>query len=332
MNELAVNTQTNLSIVTASMDQNPAAVFLSHLCPSSRYTCELDLKAISAILGESDPFTVPWGALRFQHTTLIRTKLMELISTHTGKGLALVTINHRLSALRGVMKTAWRLGQMNAEDYYRAVDIENVKGETLPAGRELVKKEITRLMDVCTSDISPVGVRDGAIIALMYSCGLRRNEVTSLDLDDYHVSKEMLVVSGKRRKERTAYLVNEAAIAMMDWIKVRGDREGPLFLPFRWIFRAKNHELIHRRMTTQAIYNILLKRGSEAGITRFSPHDLRRTFVSHLLEEGVDISTVAKMAGHSSVTTTARYDKRPEESKRKAAELLHVKYKARKHS
>jgi site-specific recombinase XerD len=59
----------------------------------------------------------------------------------------------------------------------------------------------------------------------MYSCGLRRNEVISLDLDDYHVSKEMLVVSGKRRKERTAYLVNEAAIAMMDWIKVRGDRD-----------------------------------------------------------------------------------------------------------
>ena len=98
---------------------------------------------------------------------------MEQISTRTGKGLALVTINRRLSTLRGVLKTAWRLGQMNAEDYYRAADIENVKGETLPAGRELTNDEITRLTDVCTVDITPVGVRDGAIIALMYTCGLR---------------------------------------------------------------------------------------------------------------------------------------------------------------
>ena len=121
--------------------------------------------------------------------------------------------------------------------------------------------------------------------------------MTSLDIEDYDLSKEMLVISGKRRKERTAYLVNEAAIAMGDWIQIRGNWDGPLFIPSKWTLKEKAHELIRRRITTQAIYNMLLKRGRQAGITRFSPHDLRRTFVSHLLEEGVDISTVAKMAG-----------------------------------
>ena len=61
----------------------------------------------------------------------------------------------------------------------------------------------------------------------------------------------------------------------------------------------------------------------------FSPHDMRRTFVSTLLGVGVDLNTVSKMCGHASVITTAKYDRRPEETKRKAAELLHVKYHAR---
>lgn len=82
-------------------------------------------------------------------------------------------------------------------------------------------------------------------------------------------------------------------------------------------------------MTNQAIYNMLNKRGKQAGLGKFTPHDLRRSFCSHLLEAGVDITTISKMMGHASVLTTARYDKRGEVTKRKAAELLHVKYERR---
>jgi integrase len=123
---------------------------------------------------------------------------------------------------------------------------------------------------------------------------------------------------------------NGAADALADWLAIRPeDHEheseggGPLFFPIN----KGGHILVGDRLTEQAIYKMLKKRAQEAGVKDFSPHDLRRTFVSDLLDAGADIATVQKMAGHANVTTTARYDRRPEEAKRKAAGLLHVPYR-----
>jgi len=80
-------------------------------------------------------------------------------------------------------------------------------------------------------------------------------------------------------------------------------------------------------LTNQTILNMLKKRGEEAGVSNFSLHDLRRTFVSDLLDTGADIAVISKMAGHAKVQTTARYDRRSEEAKRKAAGLLHIPYR-----
>jgi len=91
----------------------------------------------------------------------------------------------------------------------------------------------------------------------------------------------------------------------------------------------KGGRLLARRMTNQAVYNALAKRGEQAGVKALSPHDLRRTFISDLLDAGADIATVARMAGHDSVNTTARYDRRPKQAKQKAAGLLHLPYRGK---
>jgi site-specific recombinase XerD len=106
---------------------------------------------------------------------------------------------------------------------------------------------------------------------------------------------------------------------------VHGRGPGPLFLPL-----SKAGRLLPRRLTDKAVTWVLSERAAQAGVEAFSPHDLRRSYISSLLASGVDLAAVAAMAGHSNLTTTAKYDRRGEESKRRASELLIVPFVAPK--
>nr|WP_309690467.1 tyrosine-type recombinase/integrase [Armatimonas sp.] len=330
--------ETSLSVVAPLVvvqegqrrDQNAAVVYLASLAPGSRRSMGDALGIIAALLlpelGEKTVQVrielLPWRALRFQHTSAVRAVLAEKYSY--------ATVNKMLSALRGTIKTAWRLGQLSAEDYQRAVDVQRVQGETLPAGRSLKSGEIAALIDVCQKDRSAVGARDAAIVALLYGCGLRRAELATLSLGDYDAEEGVVKILGKRNKQRLVPVVGGAQAALDAWVLMRGDSPGALLLPSR-----KGGKLVRDEgasgellgMTAQALYLILIERAREAGVVHFSPHDFRRTFVGDLLDRGADIATVQKLAGHANVTTTARYDRRGEVAKRKAAELIHVPFR-----
>lgn len=298
------------------LDQNPAAVYVASLGgPKSTggQTQWQSLHVIARLLG-SDPYNLNWGALRYQHTAMIRARLAETYSP--------ATVNKMLSALRQTLKHARRLGQIAGEDYENAIDLDPITGETLPAGRELSTGELIALIATCKAEGTNAGTRDAALIALMYAAGLRRAEVVSLTLSDYNPQTGELKVTGKRNKERMAYITNGAQSALSDWLAIRGDTGEALFVEVN-----KGDNLVTlKHISPEAIYNMFAKRAAQAGIRSLSPHDMRRTFVSHLLDAGADISTVSKMAGHANIKTTARYDRRPEEAKRKAAQLLHVPY------
>jgi site-specific recombinase XerD len=201
-------------------------------------------------------------------------------------------------------------------------DVPSVRGERLPKGRMLAQDELAKLFRVCAEDLGPMGRRDAALIAVLYATGLRLSEVTGLDLCDFDSTTGALIVrAGKGNKDRQLFTGSGAAQAVQEWLTIRGTAPGPLFIHIN-----KSDRLIARRLSDKAIVHILKERATEAAIKAFSPHDLRRSFISGLLSAGVDLPTVSAMAGHASVTTTARYDRRGEEAKRQAAERLAIPF------
>ena len=296
---------------------HPAAVYLARLGKQSQRVMSSTLEVVANVAtgGRLDAERMPWHLLRYQHTGVIRAQLSERFSSAA-------TINRHLYALRGVLKEAWKLGHMNAEDYHRAVELPAAKGETLPVGRELSEGELRNLFAVCGADPTPAGARDAALLAILYGGGLRRSEATSLDAKDFDPETgELRVRHGKGNKQRLVYLAQGGRDAIRAWLQLRDDADGPLLCPVR-----KGGSIETRRMTDQAVLYRLRRRAKQANVAHFTAHDLRRSFISHLLDAGGDISTVQQLAGHASVTTTQRYDRRGEATKRKAASLLHVPY------
>jgi site-specific recombinase XerD len=251
-------------------------------------------------------------SLRYKHTSAVRAALMEKYAP--------ATANKMLSALKRTLKEALRLELMDAVDYARAVDISSIKVTKGLRGRALTEREIAALMEFCKRDRTPAGFRDAALIAILRGSGLRRKEVVNLNLGDFNSSTgAILVRSGKGGKDRTVYLPEGAITFVEEWLNVRGRSSGPLLCQVN-----KAGRVVVRRLTPQAVLFILQKRAKDASVEPFSPHDLRRTFCSDLLDAGVDIVTVQKLAGHSDPATTSRYDRRGEETLRRAVQVLHI--------
>ena len=307
-------------VVPPPLTSQPAAVYLSGLAAGSRSTMRHALNALARLLsdGNCDALTLDWAALRYKHTAALRAVLMERYAP--------ATANKMLSALRRVLKEALRLELIDAQDYARAVDFSSIKASKELRGRALNSGEIASLMEACLNDYTPAGFRDAALMVILRGSGLRRREVVNLDLSDLDSSTgAMKVRSGKGGKDRTVYLPEGAVPVVEDWLNVRGNASGPLLCHVN-----KAGRVMVRRLTAQAVLFLLQKRALEAGVESFSPHDFRRTFISELLDAGIDIVTVQKLAGHQDPATTSRYDRRGEETKRRAVQTLHIPGASRK--
>lgn len=292
---------------------HPAALYLSLLSPGSRPTMRQSLDTIASLLtnGQCDAMTLNWAALTYQHTAAVQGALLAKREP--------ATVRKMMCALRRVLKEAVRLDLMDAYAYAKAIDLPQIRSNPDLRGRALSEDEIAALLSACHDDPTPAGIRDAALIAIL-RVGLRRAEVVKLELKDFKASvAELKVRGGKGGKNRTVYLPGDAISLVEDWLKVRGRSPGALLCP-SW----KRGRIQIRPLTPQAVLMILRKRAVEAQVDSFSPHDFRRTFCSDLLDAGVDIVTVAALAGHSSPEVVAKYDRRGEETKRKAVEKLSI--------
>jgi len=327
--------------VQRSHNKNPVISYLASLgSKDSRRVQKTALDQIANALSNGvieDCRQFPWEKLDYGMVTAIKAWL--------DSKYAPATVNRYLCAVRRVIKEAWRHHLITAEEYQRATDVQSVSAQRLPTGRELDTEEIRKLINICLKDEDnpSLGIRDAAIISLMYSSGLRRAEVVTLDIENVDLKYGELRVIGKRNKERKAFLAKGAVRAIKKWLEIRGRDPGPLFYSVNKggnIVRFRKERLsieekrqgtqpkqIVARLSDQTIYHVIERRAAEAGLVKkTTPHDMRRTFVSDLLDVGVDLATVSKMAGHEDTNTTKRYDRRSSKIMQDAVEKLDVPY------
>jgi integrase len=329
---------TNAEIISPRIKpKTPAEVYINKLQKeTSRKVQRYDLDTLARRLGAMDDFsfarpdpedrdtlmdadTFRWEALRYENTTLLQTLLLQFYKPRTAARI--------MCAVRGVLKSARRLHLMSAEDYEEAVDLDSIKLGKSVTGRALIFEEIAALLKTCRTGPPLRGVRDAAIIILMAGCGLRENEVTRASLSDYNQKTGELLVhgkgGGKDGKLRPAYLTNGTRDAMDIWLSKRGDQPGPLFTT---IF--KSDELTLNKMSNQSLYQMLLARGEKARVERFTPHDLRRTFIT-IMSKMTDLKTLADLVGHEKIETTASYIRFDKQHSIEAAGLLSIPFTPR---
>ncbi len=182
----------------------------------------------------------------------------------------------------------------------------------------LPPRDVERLLAAPTGE-SVTAVRDRAMLELLYATGLRVSELVALKVRDVNLDAGYLMTLGKGDKERLVPIGESARRALADYLAIPR-RKGIGQVVGEWLFLSR----LGRRMTRQAFWNIIKKRSREAGIVRnISPHTLRHSFATHLLENGADLRSVQIMLGHADLSTTQIYTHITRERLKRLHEQLH---------
>lgn len=287
--------------------------YISGLAPSGRRGITSLLNRSAGILKRgADAASYPWEQLSFAAVAKVRAALLD-------GGYAVSSVNMALSALRGIAQTAFNLNCLEAETLARIRAVKRVNGDNQRKGRALSREEVRALVEAAKRHPQRIRCcRDVAIVMTLCGAGLRAGELVSLEHRDYD-NCILRVRQGKGRKYREIHVAAAVDKAIRAWIKASGAKEAGDAL-FNRIQR--NGRVASQPLTTTGLTGILEQLQHDAGIARFTPHDMRRTFITRLLEQGVDINTVRQLAGHGNISTTTRYDCRIERVKNSASRQI----------
>lgn len=231
--------------------------------------------------------------------------------------LATITQSYHLIALRGFLT------------YLSGRDIASLSPEKIKlpkVSRQQVTflhfDEVERLLAQIPLT-NEVGLRDRAIIELLFSSGLRVSELVNLNRDHVNTKRREFMVRGKGQKDRPVFIGETAAQRVNDYLAARLDNLPPLFLSY-----SRNNIAgtggDYRRLTSRSIQRLVSKYARLAGITKHvSPHTMRHSFATDLLMNGADIRSVQSMLGHSSISTTQVYTHVTDEHLREVYEKFH---------
>jgi integrase/recombinase XerD len=229
-----------------------------------------------------------------QITELTRADLRKWIASLSREGLAPASIARAVSAIRGFYKFLMLDGHIKS---HPAEDLDTPQRfNYLP--KFLTEDEINRLFaapNVATEE----GIRDRAMLEIMYAAGLRVSELVSLKHDDVDLLAGLIVCRGKGSKERRVPFGKSAIHWLQQYAAVKAGY-GKSSLPYIFLHRG-------RPFTRQLAWSIIKRHAEQAGIKSVSPHTLRHSFATHLLQRGADSRSVQALLGHSDISTTQIY-------------------------
>lgn len=282
--------------------------FLAHLqfnrnvSPHTVRAYESDISQFLAFVAVDRGTQVSKLSPKDVNPTTVRTYLAELGS----RGNARSSMARKLSGLRTFLRYLRREGILDEDP--SALAVSPRREQTLPA--HLSEDEMTRLLEM-PSNANPLGCRDRAILELFYASGLRLSELVGLEVEDVNLRGRLVRVMGKGRKERMVPFNQATEAAIRAWLTHRAalvadrgpktedrrQKNDPLFVNYRGT-----------RLSTRSVDRLVRRYVSQCS-TRFgiSPHALRHSFATHLLQRGADLRTIQELLGHARLSTTQRY-------------------------
>jgi integrase/recombinase XerD len=233
-------------------------------------------------------------------------ELVDFVGERRTDEVAVASLARQLAAIRMLHRYLALEGERDDDP---AAELEGVR---VPAGipKPLAEDEVTRLLDAVVGT-EPVHRRDLALLELLYATGARISEAVGLSLGDLDLGSRLVRLYGKGAKERIVPFGSSASAALVDWFSEAGrTRLAPVQWKRRGDAEAVFLNLRGSRLTRQAAWLVVRKYGQRAGLEReLSPHVLRHSCATHMLDHGADLRVVQEMLGHASISTTQVYTK-----------------------
>lgn len=244
---------------------------------------------------------------------------LNRLGTNTSEELQQTTQNYHLIALRSFLK------------YCAKRDMPALSADKIELARTKRKQvtflnteELQRLFEQADTRTLP-GLRDRAILELLFSSGLRVSELTGLDRDHINLKRREFMVRGKGEKDRPIFISPAAANWITQYLEKRTDNARPLFIRYSGT-KASDQSGNFSRLTARSVQRLVSRYGKLAGITKhISPHTLRHSFATDLLMNGADLRSVQAMLGHSNIATTQIYTHVTDPHLKKVHEQFHDK-------
>ena len=279
------------------------ADFLEHLeveggrSPRTIENYKLYLERFIDFAGDIDVAKITSETIRKYRLWLNRYK-----NSNTGEELLLITQNYHLIALRGLLT------------YLSQRDISSLAADKITLPKTVRKQvtflhydEVVRLIEQIPLDNEP-GLRDRAIIELLFSSGLRVSELVNLNRDHINLTRREFMVRGKGQKDRPVFVSMSAAEHVKNYLDARHDNLPALFISYSRRLAKPSVSGNYRRLSARSIQRMVSHYARLAGITKHvSPHTMRHSFATDLLMNGADLRAVQSMLGHSNIATTQIY-------------------------